>query len=217
MITFVCECAAPRINSVGGCDVCHKLAMVLDPPVMDQSVFIRGRVQKLRERWWWEVVDHRVPRFMRTAEPRMAPSFRAALESAAQETAYERRESELRKRFPDPEAFCPAHGEKRCERCARNPGDCVSEHGSCSYWSAFGMHWDTCANRIRGPLEEPRVLPHDRAAQRVQVLHRPYPTPDDPHVDHRCSGCISGYDPRTGELVASAYPCSTIRAIEEST
>lgn len=52
--------------------------------------------------------------------------------------------------WPDPHARCPAHGDRFCESCHRNPGDCADADGSCSYWSATGMHWDTCPNRIRG-------------------------------------------------------------------
>lgn len=52
--------------------------------------------------------------------------------------------------FPDPKAKCPAHGRRYCRPCSRNPGSCVGERGGCGYWSATGMHWDTCPNRIRG-------------------------------------------------------------------
>ncbi|MBO2461596.1 hypothetical protein [Actinomadura violacea] len=50
--------------------------------------------------------------------------------------------------FPDPHATCPAHGDRYCQSCHANPGTCA-DGGECSYWAATGMHWDTCANRIR--------------------------------------------------------------------
>lgn len=52
--------------------------------------------------------------------------------------------------FPDPKAICPAHGNRYCRACSRNPGDCIGDCGGCGYWSATGMHWDTCPNRVRG-------------------------------------------------------------------
>lgn len=55
--------------------------------------------------------------------------------------------------FPDPHATCPAHGDRYCALCARNPADCAEgDSGGCGYWLAYGMHWDTCPNRVRGPL-----------------------------------------------------------------
>ena len=51
--------------------------------------------------------------------------------------------------FPDPGAKCSAHGQELCLSCARNPGNCVDDHGGCGMWSSTGMHWDTCPNRIR--------------------------------------------------------------------
>ena len=55
--------------------------------------------------------------------------------------------------FPDPTAKCPAHGEHQCAACHRNPSNCADpDYVECGYWLATGMHWDTCANRIRGPL-----------------------------------------------------------------
>lgn len=51
--------------------------------------------------------------------------------------------------FPDALATCPAHGTRYCVACSRNPGDCMHNLGSCGYWSATGMHWDTCRNRVR--------------------------------------------------------------------
>lgn len=57
--------------------------------------------------------------------------------------------------FPDPTAKCPAHGDKQCAHCHRNPSSCADrEYVECGFWSATGMHWDTCSNRIRGPLVE---------------------------------------------------------------
>lgn len=60
--------------------------------------------------------------------------------------------------FPSLEARCSAHGQSLCVLCARNPGDCDPGHGgsgqSCGMWAETGMHWDTCPNRIRGPLEQ---------------------------------------------------------------
>lgn len=52
--------------------------------------------------------------------------------------------------FPDPEARCSAHGEAYCAACHRNPGSCAKPYGQCETWLSSGMHWDTCANRVRG-------------------------------------------------------------------
>lgn len=46
--------------------------------------------------------------------------------------------------FPNPEAKCSAHGQTLCVKCARN-GPCTK----CDFYADTGMHWDTCANRIR--------------------------------------------------------------------
>lgn len=51
--------------------------------------------------------------------------------------------------FPDPEAKCPAHGQRFCMACCRNPSTCVEDNGGCGFYSSTGMHWDTCPNRIR--------------------------------------------------------------------
>ncbi len=51
--------------------------------------------------------------------------------------------------WPDPKAKCPAHGRHFCQPCHANPGSCTSDMGGCGYWSATGMHWDTCPNRMR--------------------------------------------------------------------
>jgi hypothetical protein len=53
--------------------------------------------------------------------------------------------------FPQPDAKCVAHGSTECLHCHRNPADCAND-GNCSTWSRTGMHWDSCANRVRGPL-----------------------------------------------------------------
>ena len=59
-------------------------------------------------------------------------------------------------RFPDPTAKCPAHGPRLCVECARNPSTCMPDEVGvgveCSYYQTAGMHWDTCPNRIHGPL-----------------------------------------------------------------
>lgn len=64
--------------------------------------------------------------------------------------------------FPDPTAQCPAHGEQQCAACHRNPSSCADrDYVECGFWSSTGMHWDTCSNRIRGPLtpaDQPREL-----------------------------------------------------------
>lgn len=46
--------------------------------------------------------------------------------------------------FPNLNARCSAHGQQLCVKCARN-GPCEE----CSIYAESGMHWDTCANRIR--------------------------------------------------------------------
>ncbi|MFI5473229.1 hypothetical protein ACIA6D_23685 [Streptomyces cacaoi] len=53
--------------------------------------------------------------------------------------------------FPEPGATCVAHGDAECLYCHRNPADCANG-GNCGTWARTGMHWDTCANRVRGPL-----------------------------------------------------------------
>lgn len=53
--------------------------------------------------------------------------------------------------FPEPAAKCVAHGDEECLYCHRNPSDCANG-GNCSTWARTGMHWDTCANRVRGSL-----------------------------------------------------------------
>lgn len=53
--------------------------------------------------------------------------------------------------FPQADAHCVAHGDKQCLYCHRNPADCA-RGGNCSTWRATGMHWDSCANRVRGSL-----------------------------------------------------------------
>lgn len=56
--------------------------------------------------------------------------------------------------FPSFNDRCVAHGQSLCVLCARNPDSCVEPTGGCSIWSETGMHWDTCPNRIRTPLED---------------------------------------------------------------
>jgi hypothetical protein len=55
--------------------------------------------------------------------------------------------------FPDPDKKCPAHGQRLCIDCARNPSTCFSMTNAgdsgCGSYTATGMHWDTCPNRIR--------------------------------------------------------------------
>lgn len=58
--------------------------------------------------------------------------------------------------FPSLNETCSAHGHPLCVRCARNPGSCKDESGACRMWATTGMHWDTCPNRIAGPLEGER-------------------------------------------------------------
>lgn len=50
--------------------------------------------------------------------------------------------------FPDPQAQCVAHGRRYCRPCHRNNGQtwCTD----CGVYETTGMHWDTCANRVRG-------------------------------------------------------------------
>jgi len=54
--------------------------------------------------------------------------------------------------WPDPKATCSAHGDRYCLHCHRHPSSCESPDGPCGMWFSTGMHWDTCMNRIRGPL-----------------------------------------------------------------
>lgn len=61
--------------------------------------------------------------------------------------------------FPSLEARCSAHGQSLCVLCARNPGSCGQSTADgavagCGMWVETGMHWDTCPNRITGPLEQ---------------------------------------------------------------
>lgn len=56
--------------------------------------------------------------------------------------------------FPDPDAQCSAHGEWKCAHCHRNPASCIDGAGECGMWAPTGMHWDTCPNRVRGPLAD---------------------------------------------------------------
>lgn len=56
-------------------------------------------------------------------------------------------------RFPSLENQCSAHGKALCLMCARNPGGCEGDQGGCATYPVTGMHWDTCSNRISGPME----------------------------------------------------------------
>jgi len=58
--------------------------------------------------------------------------------------------------FPQSGARCVAHGDEQCALCHRNPANCA-RGGNCGTWSVSGMHWDTCANRVRGPLARQEV------------------------------------------------------------
>lgn len=53
--------------------------------------------------------------------------------------------------FPRPGAQCSAHGQEQCKYCHRHPDNCA-QGGNCGTWVTSGMHWDTCANRVRGQL-----------------------------------------------------------------
>ncbi len=60
---------------------------------------------------------------------------------------------------------CVAHGEASCALCSRNPSTCAQHdhpNQGCSTYEATGMHWDTCPNRIIGPLEGPWRTPSGR-------------------------------------------------------
>ncbi len=42
---------------------------------------------------------------------------------------------------------CPAHGRINCRSCSRNNG--LPQCNKCGYFDVYGVHWDTCANRVR--------------------------------------------------------------------
>jgi len=47
---------------------------------------------------------------------------------------------------------CPAHGDPVCGVCAQTAPGGLDECGSCTeceFYELSGMHWDTCANRVR--------------------------------------------------------------------
>jgi predicted nucleic acid-binding Zn-ribbon protein len=49
------------------------------------------------------------------------------------------------------ESGCSAHGDAKCAMCSRNTANGCSE---CSTVAEDGMHWDTCPNRDRTPIED---------------------------------------------------------------
>lgn len=70
--------------------------------------------------------------------------------------------------FPEAGAKCVAHGDIECLYCHRNPADCANG-GNCGTWSRTGMHWDTCANRVRGPLASD--VPDDHQLPELVYAH----------------------------------------------
>lgn len=60
----------------------------------------------------------------------------------------------------------------------------------------------------------PKLAAVCAAVQDLCALHTRIETPDDPWVDYRCSSCIAGYDPATGELVKAAWPCASARILQ---
>ena len=70
--------------------------------------------------------------------------------------------------FPEPGAKCVAHGDEQCLYCHRNPSDCANG-GNCSTWARTGMHWDTCQNRVRGPLAS--EAPDDHHTTQIVYAH----------------------------------------------
>jgi hypothetical protein len=54
-------------------------------------------------------------------------------------------------------------------------------------------------------------LPHLRsvveAVISLNLLH--HPIPGDRWAAQRCAACIAGYDPQTGDLCHTAWPCAT--------
>lgn len=51
---------------------------------------------------------------------------------------------------------CVAHGTPGCPDCSRITLDRLTPDGECrrgcSTYSTDGLHWDTCPNRLRGPV-----------------------------------------------------------------
>ncbi|MFJ4926813.1 hypothetical protein [Streptomyces sp. NPDC088736] len=70
--------------------------------------------------------------------------------------------------FPEAGATCVAHGDTECPYCHRNPADCATG-GNCSVWERTGMHWDSCANRVRGPLAS--GVPDDHQLPELVYAH----------------------------------------------
>lgn len=70
--------------------------------------------------------------------------------------------------FPERGATCVAHGDEECLYCHRNPADCANS-GNCSRWARTGMHWDSCANRVRGPLAA--QAPNDHQTPELIYAH----------------------------------------------
>lgn len=70
--------------------------------------------------------------------------------------------------FPEPGATCVAHGDTECLYCHRNPADCAAG-GNCGTWARTGMHWDSCANRVRGSLASD--IPDDHQTPELVYAH----------------------------------------------
>jgi hypothetical protein len=68
--------------------------------------------------------------------------------------------------FPDPRARCTAHGDRSCTWCASGAFGC----DQCTVWTETGMHWDSCANRVRMTAEPQRPL--SEAAERRAISRR---------------------------------------------
>lgn len=89
----------------------------------------------------------------------------------------------LLNKIPDPDYKCSAHGEPACVHCARSRPGGIDENGQCReciVYGEHGVHWDTCANRIRGPLS-----PEDAACKcgdpgKPNMRHVP------PDTNHPC-------------------------------
>lgn len=59
---------------------------------------------------------------------------------------------------------CPAHGRSQCKACSQNPYPHLC---GCSYFGETGMHWDTCAGRVRGILPTADLM--ERATGGINV------------------------------------------------
>lgn len=86
--------------------------------------------------------------------------------------------------FPDPTTTCVAHGSAQCAHCHRNPADCI-DHGQCSTCTRTGMHWDTCPNRVRGPLA-PDTAATQATDEAACDAYQPPTTPADSGLCARC-------------------------------